>query len=85
MLRIALVAAALTIASQAAFADDGASHRWNVSGKPELRVSTGDASVFVEVGDDHVIDAKLTTVGYSIGPAACALTSAKPATRCTLT
>jgi hypothetical protein len=69
MLRISVIAAVLTIASQAAFADEW-SHHWNVSGKPELHVSTGDASVSVEVGDDHVIDAKVTTIGYSIGPGA---------------
>ncbi len=67
MLRTILAVAALSLISQSAFADDW-SKRYSVSGKPELRISTGDASVTVEVGDDHVIDAKLTTVGWSIGP-----------------
>lgn len=67
MLRTFLATAALAFISQSAFADDWSKH-WNVSGKPELHVSTGDASVIVEVGDDHVIDAKVTTVGWSIGP-----------------
>ena len=67
MLRTILAVAALSFISQSAFADDW-SKRYSVSGKPELRISTGDASVTVEVGDDHVIDAKLTTVGWSIGP-----------------
>jgi DUF4097 and DUF4098 domain-containing protein YvlB len=69
MLRTTLIAAILTIASQCAFGDEW-SHRWTVSGKPELHVSTGDASVSVEVGDDRVIEAKVTTVGYTIGPGA---------------
>ena len=70
MLRTILATtAALAFVSQSAFADDW-SHHWNVSGKPELRVTTGDASVTVEAGDDHIIDAKLTTVGWSIGPGA---------------
>lgn len=67
MLRIVLTAAALAFISQSAFADDW-SKRWNVSAKPELHVSTSDASVTVEVGDDHVIDARVTTTGWSIGP-----------------
>jgi DUF4097 and DUF4098 domain-containing protein YvlB len=67
MIRTFLATAALAFLSQSAFADDWSKH-WSVSGKPELHVSTGDASVTVEVGDDHVIDAKLTTVGWSIGP-----------------
>jgi hypothetical protein len=66
MTKTFLAAAALAFISQSAFADDWSKH-WSVSGKPELHVSTGDASVTVEVGDDHVIDAKLTTVGWSIG------------------
>lgn len=69
MLRTTLLAVVLATASQFAFADEW-SHHWNVPGKPELHVSTGDASIAVEVGDDHVIEAKVITVGYSIGPGA---------------
>jgi DUF4097 and DUF4098 domain-containing protein YvlB len=57
---------ALAFASQAAWADEWSKH-WDVSGKPELRVSTGGASVSVEAGNDHAIDARLTTVGWAIG------------------
>ncbi len=67
MLRTLFAAAALAFICRSAFADDW-SKRWNVSAKPELRVSTSDASVTVEVGEDHVIDARVTTVGWSIGP-----------------
>jgi DUF4097 and DUF4098 domain-containing protein YvlB len=67
MIRIVLAGAALAFVSQLAFADDWSKH-WNVSGKPELRISAGDAAVIVEAGSEHVIDAQLTTVGWSIGP-----------------
>lgn len=69
MLRTFFATVSFLLLAQGAFADDW-THRWNVSGKPELRISTGDAAVSVEVGDDHVIDAKLTTVGWQIGPGA---------------
>jgi putative adhesin len=68
MLRILFTIGALALASQAAWADEWSKH-WNVSGKPELRVSTGDASVVVEAGNDHSIDAHLTTIGWAIGGA----------------
>jgi hypothetical protein len=69
MLQTLFATAALVVLSQSAWADDW-SRRWTVSGKPELRVSTGDASVVVEAGNDHVIAAQLHTVGWSIGPGA---------------
>jgi DUF4097 and DUF4098 domain-containing protein YvlB len=66
MLRMLFTIGALAIASQPAWADEWTKH-WNISGKPELRVSTGDASVVVDVGGDHSIDARLTTTGWTIG------------------
>jgi hypothetical protein len=66
MLRTVLTIGALALAAHTAWADEWTKH-WSVSGKPELRVSTGDASVVVDVGSDHAIDARLTTVGYQIG------------------
>jgi hypothetical protein len=66
MLRTLFTIGALAVASHAAWADEWTKH-WSVSGKPELRVSTGDASVVVEVGSDRSIDARLTTIGYTIG------------------
>ncbi len=69
MLKTILTAASLAFIAQAAFADEW-SHNWKVSGKPELRVSTGDASVTVVAGSDRVIEARLTTQGWSIGPGA---------------
>jgi hypothetical protein len=67
MLRTLFATAALAVVSQMAWADDWSKH-WNVSGKPDLRITAGDASITVEAGTDHVIEAKLTTVGWSIGP-----------------
>jgi hypothetical protein len=66
MLRILFAVGAFAVASQFAWADEWSKH-WNVSGKPELRISTGDASVTVEAGSDRSIDAHLTTVGWTIG------------------
>ncbi len=66
MLRMLFAVGVFAVASQSAWADEWSKH-WNVSGKPELRISTGDASVTVEAGSDHSIDAHLTTVGWTIG------------------
>ncbi len=60
-------AAAVAFFANSALADEWSKH-WTVSGKPELHVSTGDASISVEAGDNSVIDAKVTTVGYAMGP-----------------
>ncbi len=40
---------------------------WNVSGKPELHLSAGDGAVVVSAGSNDVIDATVTTRGWSIG------------------
>jgi hypothetical protein len=60
--------AALAVAAHGAWADEWSKH-WNVSGKPELRISAGDAAVIVEAGNERSIDARLTTVGWAIGGA----------------
>ena len=41
--------------------------QWTVSGKPELHISAGDASVEIEAGSSDSIDATVTTRGWSIG------------------
>jgi DUF4097 and DUF4098 domain-containing protein YvlB len=41
--------------------------RWQVSAKPELRISTQDASIDLEVGSTNEIEAIVRTRGYSIG------------------
>jgi DUF4097 and DUF4098 domain-containing protein YvlB len=41
--------------------------RWQVSGRPELRLSTQDASIQLEVGSGNEIEAVVRTRGYSIG------------------
>lgn len=40
---------------------------WQVSGKPELRVFTQDASIELEVGSSDQIEAEVKTRGYAIG------------------
>lgn len=65
-MKIFLAFSALTLLSHAAWADEW-THHWAVSSKPELHVSSGDASVTVEAGADDAMDAKVTTSGYSIG------------------
>jgi DUF4097 and DUF4098 domain-containing protein YvlB len=41
--------------------------QWSVNGKPELHVSAGDASVVIVAGSNDIIDATITTRGWSIG------------------
>jgi hypothetical protein len=48
---------------------------WAVTGKPELHVSAGDASVVVEPGTSNdAIDATVTTRGWSIGASGVRIT-----------
>jgi DUF4097 and DUF4098 domain-containing protein YvlB len=44
------------------------SKTWAVAGTPELHVGTNDGSVTVKAGDTHQIEARVTTVGWKIGP-----------------
>ncbi len=41
--------------------------RWPVNGRPELRISTRDASISLEVGSSNEITAEVKTRGISIG------------------
>ena len=41
--------------------------RWQVSARPELHVSAGEASVVVEPGGNDAIEAMVTTRGWTIG------------------
>jgi len=64
VLQLSLVAALLTTA---AFADEW-SKKFPVSGRPELRVSTGDGSVRVRTWDRKEIEARVITTGWKIAP-----------------
>jgi len=55
------------VAAASAGADDW-SHQYAVKGRPELRLSTDDGSVRVEVGTGSQIEASVTTEGYKIAP-----------------
>ncbi|MDQ2711277.1 MAG: DUF4097 domain-containing protein [Acidobacteriota bacterium] len=67
-IQLLVIAFAACPCGTAARADDW-SKRWSVSGKPELRISTGDASVTIEVGSANEIEAVVKTRGVSIGEA----------------
>jgi DUF4097 and DUF4098 domain-containing protein YvlB len=65
-MKTALILAISLAALQTAHAEEWHKH-WSVTGKPELHVSAGDASVVVEAGGNDAIDAAVTTRGWSIG------------------
>jgi DUF4097 and DUF4098 domain-containing protein YvlB len=53
-------------AFQTANAEEWHKH-WAITGKPELHISAGDASVTVEAGGNDAIDANITSRGWGIG------------------
>jgi hypothetical protein len=55
------------VLSSTALADEW-SKKFPVSGRPELRVSTGDGSVRVRTWDRREIEARVITTGWKIGP-----------------
>lgn len=58
---------AFAVAAPWAGADDW-SHQYTVKGRPELRLTTDDGSVRVEVGTGLQIEAQVTTEGWKIAP-----------------
>jgi DUF4097 and DUF4098 domain-containing protein YvlB len=72
-MKTTLILLASLAAWQSANAEEWQKH-WNVSGKPELHVSAGDASVIVEPGGNDSIDATVTTRGWSIGDSGVRIT-----------
>jgi membrane protease YdiL (CAAX protease family) len=64
-----LVAGILVLASRARAADW--SHRWTLSGQPNLQLVSGGVDLIVEEGAPGAIEAQLETTGWSLGrPAA---------------
>jgi Putative adhesin len=63
VLFITLVGAALALPAMA----DEWSKTYNITGKPDLRIDTTDASIRVAVWDQNTIQAKVITTGYKIG------------------
>ena len=57
----------IALADTVASADEW-SKRFTVSGKPELRVDAGDGGVTVRAWDRSEIEARVTTLGWRIGP-----------------
>jgi DUF4097 and DUF4098 domain-containing protein YvlB len=66
------VAAALAAIAIAASATTTHADQWSktyqVNGRPDLRVITGDGDVVVTGTDQHQIDARVTATGWTIGP-----------------
>jgi DUF4097 and DUF4098 domain-containing protein YvlB len=62
--RLSLIAA---IAVTPALADEW-SKRFTISGRADLRVNAGDGAVTVRAWDRNEIEARVTTVGWRIGP-----------------
>jgi len=61
------VAIATALAAGSAFADNW-TKTFVVSGRPELRIETDDASVRVRTWDEPKIAVRVTTAGWKIGP-----------------
>jgi len=62
-----LVAIAIAASAAPSRADQW-SKTYQVNGRADLRVMTGDGDVTVTVTDQHQIDARITTNGWKIGP-----------------
>jgi Putative adhesin len=69
----------LLVASSAA-AEDW-SRQYTVKGRPELRLTTDDGSVRVEVGTGPQIEALVTTEGWKIGPGEVTITESQAGDR----
>lgn len=67
MSRILQLSLLTALLSTAVLADEW-SKKFPISGRPELRVNTGDGSVRVRTWDRKEIEARVITVGYKIGP-----------------
>src|SRR5579863_8142626 len=65
MRKLLQMAALLAVLSSVALADEW-SKKFPVSGRPDLRVSTGDGSIRVRAWDRKEIEARVITVGWKI-------------------
>lgn len=66
-IRLSLAALAVTFAAVLPAHADEWSKTYNISGKPELRIETSDASIKVTTWDQNTIEAKVITSRYKIG------------------
>ena len=71
-MRTLLVCALLAAASAQA---DEWSKRFDVTGKPELRVTADDAAVILRAGAGNAVEARLTTHGWTIGSGGVRITT----------
>ncbi len=70
----------LALAASWAGADDW-SHQYTVKGRPDLRLTTDDGSVRVEVGTGSQIEAQVTTEGWKIAPGELTITESQTGDR----
>lgn len=66
-MRIRLLILMLAVFSLSAFADDW-NKEFNVGASAKLNVDTNDANIRVSAGSGNRISARVTTIGYKIGP-----------------
>ena len=66
MRRMGLAVLTLVFLASSGWAEEW-SKTFNVSGKPDLKVMTTDASITVDTWDKNTIEAHVTTQNYKIG------------------
>src|SRR5882762_9210698 len=64
LLHVSLAAGLLSTALQA----DDWSKKFAISGRPDLRVDANDGSVTIRTWDRKEVEARVTTIGWRIGP-----------------
>jgi len=62
-----LAGLALLLGAASARGDEW-THQYTVKGRPEVRLTTDDGSVRIEAADRPMVDARVTTKGWRIGP-----------------
>jgi len=67
MRRVALFALGLCLAFVPSARGDEWTKTFNITGRPDLRVVTSDASIHVDAWDQKTIEARVTTESYKIG------------------
>src|SRR5258708_32695329 len=64
LLQVSLAAGLVSTALQA----DDWSKKFAISGRPDLRVDANDGSVTIRTWDRKEVEARVTTIGWRIGP-----------------
>jgi hypothetical protein len=80
-MRKAWLAGVLLALGAASAQGDDWSRQYTVKGRPEVRLTTDDGSVRVETGDRPMVDARVTTRGWRIGPDEVTITESQTGDR----